>query len=127
MGQSQDKEFLKLKKFWYKKLEKSGFSDCEQDEDNLKIWDGHRIKAKYTPDTFQAKEEYYRMAGNFLNDHTFEDKMDKLIWEFHTEGHSAPEIVRMFKKKKVIITLNRVHKLTKRLADEMLKCLKRKT
>lgn len=125
MSQPRDKEFLKLQKLWYKKAAQSGYVDIEQDEDNLKIWDGHRIKAKYTPDTFQAKEEYYRMAGNFLNDHVFQDKMDKLIWEFHTEGHSAPEIVKMFKKKKVTISLSRVHKLIKILADEMLSCLKK--
>jgi nucleoside-specific outer membrane channel protein Tsx len=121
--QQHSKEFLKLQAQWYKKAAKSEYLDIEQDEDNLKIWDGHRIKAKYTPETFQAKQEYYIMAGQFLYNHEFKSTLDRKIWEMHAEGLTAPEIVVKLKRYK--IKLHTIHAITKNLSNEMLSCLKK--
>jgi hypothetical protein len=127
MGRQQDKEFQKLKKLWYKKAEKSGFVDIEQDEYNLKIWTGHRIKAKYTPDSYLAKQEYFIMAGQFLYEHDFDSKLERTVWAYHAEGKSVPEILKELRKKRVKVTPDPLHRMIQRLSAEMLKCLTKKT
>lgn len=127
MSPQQDKEFLKLQKLWYKKAAASGYEDIEQDEDHLKVWTGHRIKAKYTPEAYLAKQEYYIMAGHFLHEHDFESKTEHIVWGYHSEGLSAPEILEILRKKRKKISLNQIQRMTKKLAREMLKCLTRRT
>ncbi len=128
MSKQKDKDFLKLQKTWYKKLAKSGFDDIEQDPDNLKIWTGHRIKAKYSPVTFQAKEEYYQLAGTFLNEHKFDTILEKLVWGYHAEGLRAQEIVDRLKSEKIRVHRLNIHKIVKKLVKEMRDtCLIKKT
>lgn len=123
------KEFLKLQKTWYGKIQKAGFKDIEQDENNLKIWDSYRIKAKHTPETFQAKQDYYQFATDFLNTHEFKTKTEKLIWESHSQGLSAREIVNLWKQKgRKDLAFPGLQKLLTKLSKEMLKtCLIKKT
>lgn len=82
-------EFNKLKALWYKKLEESGFTDIEQDEIYLKrgvsVIDPRRI-------TWQSQAEYYHMATNFLNDHRFRSNLEKVMWEYRSEGMSIRDI-----------------------------------
>lgn len=100
------KEFLELQTKWYKKLEDSGFSDIEQNDDNpgkvggnLKKW-SKSLLANIEKTPFEDKQRYFELAGHFLYDHEFADATEKRIWELHSQGYSLREIVRAIKKKK---------------------------
>jgi hypothetical protein len=93
-------EYDKLRAIWYKKLEEEGFEDIESDENNLKIWSATRFASKKSQDVSQGKEAYYYMATHFLNDYPFESKVEKLIWEYHADGHSVKDIVIILKKRR---------------------------
>jgi hypothetical protein len=114
-------KFNKLKDKWYKKLEKEGFVDCEQDEDNLKQWDSS-IFSRYNQHTIGAKQEYYSLAGVFLHTKEFESPRHKLIWTFHAEGLSLDDISLKIKKlgyKRW--SRSTVHIIITNLAKEMMK------
>lgn len=96
MSPFKTKKFEALKTKWYQKLQKSGFEDVESDEDNLKQWDSSLFK-RYSPHTAEAKQEYFRLAGHFLNSHKFESKREKLIWSLHAEGLSFNDIGKKLK------------------------------
>lgn len=129
MSKFQTKEFKALEAKWYKKLKSKGFEDIEQDEDNLKVWINDYFPQRYDLSRFDAKQEYYRLAGQFTFEHPFESPLDRRMWELHAEGVSLRSIVTELNK-------NRTHKLNKDgvhakikafraiMAD---KCFKRKT
>jgi 23S rRNA A2030 N6-methylase RlmJ len=94
------KEFKKLRDKWYKRLKDSGFVDIENKNGELLTShaDYFRYRQKMLGSTtFEVKEEYYRLARQFLSDHKFADKREMLIWEYHSEGKSIREIVRRLK------------------------------
>ncbi len=119
---AKPKDFKSLQEKWYKKLEKSGFKDAEDSQENLHTWsyifsrncDKHK-------ELMLAKQTYYRMATNFLNDYNFESNLDKVIWEYHANGISVRDIAKLLKKAKVLnITGAGIHKgYIKRLRDAM--------
>lgn len=114
------KKFLELKEKWYKKLEKSGFDDIETDEDNLKEWDTS-IFSRYNQHTIGAKEEYFRLAGQFLNTYQFKNKRDRLIWELHAEGLSFNDIAKRLKSAGFKVnSRSSMHLTVKSLSKEML-------
>lgn len=95
-------EFKKLKKEWDQKLKESGFEDIEFDENHLRKHDDYMFRnrlAKYGPTFFEAKQQYYRLAGQFLENHKFEDSDEKLIWQLHSDGVSGRDIVKELKKR----------------------------
>lgn len=117
------KEFLDLKDKWYKKLEATGFKDIEQDEDNLKSWSINLFKNKFNETTYLAKQEYYRLAGQFLNEHLFKSNKEKVIWEMHSQGLGRPEIVKRLKKRKFKTYGRQVQEILESLVKEMItKC-----
>lgn len=84
-----------LQKKWYKKLKDSGFEDIEDTREpyrNLHRWDSHYFSRRFTPDTFNAKKEYFEIAQNIMLDFKFEDKRQKDIMKLHSEGFSTREI-----------------------------------
>lgn len=87
-------EFKKLQREWYRKLKKSGFEDAEQDEVNLNQWSTY-IKHRHTPSEFQAQQEYFQLAGQFLHNYRFLDDRDKQIWTLHSEGLTISEICKV--------------------------------
>ena len=97
-SQFKTKEFKTLKNSWYSKLKKSGFNDIEQDENLLKVWDNKHFLVRYG-DSFKAKEEYFRIAGQFLYEYEFENKLEKHIWTKHIEGLSVHDIAKFLYKK----------------------------
>lgn len=120
------KKFLELRDKWYTKLEKSGFVDAEQDEDNLKQWDSYSFsgsrRARYNKDLYSSKEEYYQLAGKFLNSYEFKTKKERLIWECHAEGKTVTETSEILRKKNFkSCSRSRVHDAVSALAKEMLK------
>ena len=105
----QSQQLKKLQKTWYAKLKKLGFDDIEQSNGKLKEWSTSRFLPSRNNDLSseqialanQAKEQYYRIAGQFLYDHKFDNKIEKFIWEKHAEGNSFVTISMMLKEKGV--------------------------
>lgn len=92
-----DPKFIKLNAKWRKKLEKAGFDDIENENENIDrgSWDFHTAKSKASQ---QTKTEYYYLATQFLNDHPFETILDKTVWTYHTEALGVRDIAKLLKK-----------------------------
>lgn len=86
---SKKSEFKELQSIWYAKLSRSGFTDIESDEFNVKRW-SYNIKQDSI--THKAKEEYYQLAERFLNEFKFKNRREKIIWEYHSNGISVRDI-----------------------------------
>lgn len=112
-------EYDKLRALWYEKLKEEGFKDIESMDGKIKVWSSS-VSRKNPPDIWQAKAAYYRMATSFLHDYTFENAVEKTIWEYHAFGISIRDIVATLNATKVIKT-NRdaVWIITKRLENAM--------
>lgn len=126
-------DYNKLKKEWYKRLENSGFQDIEQDEDNLKSWSvskgvrnrNNGASAQQVLENREARETYYRLAGQFLHDYRFTSRTDRLIWEKHSDGESIRDIVKILALHGIKTTKNPVNEVIKTLRDIMLGYLKK--
>lgn len=110
----KNKEFAKLKSKWYGKLKKSGFQDIEKNEYDL-VDKSYIFSRDYDPDKFRAKEEYYRMAEEFLTNYHFQDNTDRFIWSQHAEGTSIRDIVKLLKVKRIKSYKFKVHAAINRL------------
>lgn len=124
----KSKQFKDLQATWYKKLKNSGFEDIEKDEKYLKFYPLEYFETHYDPIKYQAKEDYYRMAGKFLYDHFFNeagnarkdrDQESRLIWQAHAEGTSIRNIVKLIKKKGFKSKRDKVHKIVQQLVKIM--------
>lgn len=93
-------EFQKLKTKWYGKLKKSGFEDIESDEDNLKVWSSI-FYLRRSNISWEAKASYYQMASNFLEEYKFTSNIEKIIWEYHSNGIGVRDISKLLKKAKI--------------------------
>lgn len=124
------KDFKKLQKLWYEKIEKKGFNDIEYTDSNgdghLRFSDSCYFHDNYNEITSEAKEEYYRLAGQFLNEHEFSSKLEKMIWELHAEGVSLRNITLMLKKRRFKLYKRKVHEIVQNLAKKMLKYAREK-
>lgn len=111
-------EFDKLKDFWYQKLKESGFDDIESDEYNLKTWSS-QIAAQDS--TYRhAKETYYYLATQFLNDYKFKNSYERIVWEYHSNGISIRNIVKLLNEVRKEKTYRRaIHELLQRLRNAM--------
>lgn len=108
--------FKRLRAQWYKKLQKSGFNDIENKSDLISVWHSSHFQKTYSRDEFQSKEEYFRRALHFLNEHAFQTVTEFQIWEMHADGASLRVIAKELKTK-----VCRVHKVVKNLSAIMLK------
>lgn len=118
------KTYEELKTEWYAKLKKSGFEDIEDsNNENLKSW-STKFTRMGSPDiVIKAKEDYYRLAGQFLYDHSFKDKKEELIWKMHSEGVSIRKITFQLKKLGFTTYKFQVQKVLKKLTELMvIKC-----
>lgn len=120
------KEFKKLKDKWYKKLEKSGFIDVEQDENTLIDWDSFRFGTARNKSHYEHHQEYFSYSGEFLHTNEFESHKEHQIWSLHAEGKSIKEIAdtltaRGFKSCK---SKQSIFVIVKRLKEEMFKKFK---
>lgn len=111
---------------WDKKLKESGFEDIENGLGHLKLWS--RSFGVHHPDSarVEAAQEYYSMAGKFLHDYEFTSEMQKTIWEYHANGLSIRDIVKVLGKAKIInpstgtpYSRMRVFRIVRSLEDSM--------
>jgi hypothetical protein len=123
------KEFKSLKSKWYKKLAKSGFEDIEGNEEYFNASDTftrHSSRYRDSVQRFEAKQEYYRLAGHFLYDHKFSSTLEKMIWQLHSEGLSIREITKKLQDRNVATHKNKVHETLQQLKTIMVaKCNQR--
>jgi hypothetical protein len=52
----------------------------------------------------EAKSTYYRLAEHFLNDYKFPNQLQRIIWEYHSQGISLRDIVTILAKEHGILT-----------------------
>lgn len=108
----KSKEFEKLKAEWYKRLEKSGFKDIEQDEDTLKKTTYERL---YKRDMIRLPftQRYYELATHLLQTFKFESSTDRAIWSHHANGKTVREIMERTDKSRFLVqkTIERLSKL----------------
>jgi hypothetical protein len=90
-------EYEELRAIWYEKLKEEGFKDIESDEHRLKVWSSSKF-SKEPVELWQAKEAYYSMAAKFLVDHKFEDKLERIVWEYYSNGMSVRDIATTLNK-----------------------------
>lgn len=121
---NQSKKFLEIQAKWYAKINKPGvYEDIEQPDGNLKTWATTVGKSYSEKNVREAKEEYYRMAGQFLYDYKFASATEKFVWKHHSSGVSIRSIVGLFAKKGVKTNPKAVHGIVQRLAKLMIKGL----
>lgn len=113
------KEFVKLQKEWYEKLKKLGFVDLEFFLDNgnttpqLLKGSIYNLKNTYKP----ATAYYYQKACWYAHHGTFEDTLEKSIWELHAEGKTNLQVAKALRTT-VSIVVTRIRKARSRmLAD----------
>lgn len=122
MLKSNNKKLEDLKAIWYKKLEKSGFHDIESNENDLKWSSNSQAKQNLHEDRKEFnknKENYFRLAGYFLNDHNFESIIEKTIWDAHASGTGHKRIPALLKKINIKMAATQVLKIIHKLRDIM--------
>jgi len=118
-------KFKQLQAKWYKKLEKSGFEDAEQDELYLKQYSApvsSSIEVEHPgilddlrDDLLSdAKQEYYRWCRHMLNDWQFRSKTEHRMFEMHSEVIGIRVIAKKLRTYK-----NKVHKELTALIQRM--------
>lgn len=120
MPRPKTKEFNKLEAKWYAKLKKEGFEDIEQNEDTLKLWSTHRFSREHNTVLYEAKEEYYRLAGQFLHEHQFKNLFEKGMWEYHSGGSSIRDIVLILKQSGCKVGKDRVNSILEAIKTQMM-------
>jgi hypothetical protein len=110
-----------MKAYWYDKLKESGFQDIEKADGSLKhpttnitgyeqreyfrqLNRDNQIQSAIT--AREALSDYYRLAGHFLNEHTWATTnkkkkktmaLHRQVWELHVEGYPAGGIAAKLK------------------------------
>jgi hypothetical protein len=116
MSQRKKTEYERVRDVWYKKLEDQGFDDIEYRDGSLRHAKGARSVTWERDDLKQLVQDYYCMAYHFLNDYQFDTELDKIIWEYHTNGISVRNIAKLLNEAKVCQTdRNHVWKTIKKL------------
>lgn len=117
-----DNDLQALQKIWYQKLKESGFKDIENTNDvqrRLIIWDSLHFQTHYSPEEFYEKQEYFRRASLFLHDYRFKNKIEKTIWDLHSEGCSLRSISTRLLSLRVKMNKDTVNKIIVRLRTIM--------
>jgi hypothetical protein len=119
-----------LQKIWYKKLKESGFEDIEDvssPREYLKTWHSNYFYQRYTPESFEFKQEYYRKASLFLHMYSFEwfpgssivNWMEREIWRQHSEGISLRAIALHFQNMGISTNKDKINHIVQRLSEIM--------
>ncbi len=111
-------ELKKLQAKWYKKLARSGFEDIEDTSspnEFLNTWDSLHFLSRYTVDQFHARERYFQLATQFLEEHMFDTSREKSIWAEYCTGLSMRAIARNRR-----VSLHKIRVVIKKLEEAML-------
>ena len=131
--------YERAKDFWYKKLKDEGFVDIEYSDGSMRLAVPKMFKlasASYSNSpldepkatseaaTAQLKmsiiQDYYCMAHHFLNEYQFDTELERIMWEYHTEGMSPREIAKILKASKIRgVTKSSIHRKLKALEKIM--------
>ena len=85
-------------------MKQSGFQDVENRDETLKFnssFFATTSNATHNEIQMSAKQDYYRLASQFLNGHIFRNSIEEKIFALHSEGVSARNIVKILKKDKL--------------------------
>ncbi len=118
--QMGSKQFRDLQAKWYRKLEKSGFKDIEEN-DRLIYRHGDYFKTEYTPERFAEKKSYFEKAKDFLSRDVFIDGIERRIWALHTAGFPIRRIVLILASEGTKKNKNEVNQTLNELQEIMLK------
>lgn len=94
---SKKSEFQRVQDYWYAKLKDEGFDDIEYQGGSIKSAAPRSI-GSMDPILREATQEYYYMAHHFLNSYKFESEMERVLWDYHTNGISVRNIARLLKE-----------------------------
>ena len=86
------------------RLKKDGFEDIEKNEHELKTYSNVLTKSENNrriAGPINGKEAYYKLATWFVNDYKFKSNLEKVIWEYHSNGLSIRNISRVLQTAKV--------------------------
>ncbi len=120
----QSKEFKKLQKTWYKKLKDTGFEDLETPDGFPKQLSGNYFSLRHNPERFEFQATYYRNAGYFLHRYKFKNDLERKIWEFHANGVSIRDTVKILTKARYKTYKREVHEILQYLVKQMLEAIK---
>lgn len=125
MSRKPKNAYEKLRDKWYKKLKTTkseqypdGFKDIEHSEEMLTEYSSVYFK-KHSYEEVEEKQRYHDMAVSFLEQYKFTSDRDKVIWEYHTNGISARDITKLFKKVKIQTNKTTVNQVINRLKIKM--------
>lgn len=123
------KSLEEVQKEWYAKLKKEGFEDIEDANNNLVQYTssmflrGRRNNMSFVEimNSIESKQDYYRLASEFLHKHNFKRYVDWFIWSQHCEGVSYRDISKKLAKEGIKLTRNPIGDIVKKLREEMKK------
>lgn len=84
----------KLQAKWNQKLKDSGFEDIEQKDGNLKSWHSMYFMCRYSAKEFAEKQEYYRLARQYLEYWPFKSERQKRVWDMMEVGRTYKEMAK---------------------------------
>lgn len=117
---SKKTDYDRIKSVWYKKLKDEGFKDIEHDDNSINASSLSRSFKWKDPELRQIVQDYYAMAYHFLNEHAFTNELEKVMWEYHTNGLSIRNIVKLLNQVSSEKTNRiKVWKIIKKLEDTM--------
>lgn len=118
MGQKKT-EYERIRDVWYKKLKDSGFEDIEQPGGSINSGVPRSMNFQ-EEDLRQITQDYYCMAYHFLNSYEFDSELERVIWDYHTNGLSLRNIVKLLKQTKVSkASKDKVWRIVSRLENIM--------
>lgn len=90
----KNKSFIEQKKIWYQKLKEGGFVDVEKNENKLHLYESVYFydPRRMLPEVIEARQNYYRLAGQFFNTHPFKNAFDRKVWGMYSEGLAIRDI-----------------------------------
>jgi len=119
-------KFKELQKKWYTKLKDSGFNDIEsrtpgKQDDPLLGFNNYVTRKRYNAEV----EEYFRRCRHHLTNYRWRCRIDRHLFQWHTEGLSYRKIVRAFnakfkEKRSIFYIHKRLSKLIKVMYERKL-------
>lgn len=115
-----DEEFLQLQQHWYKMLEQNGFKDLERVENGERTFEYvHTFNVPIDDVCRNAKEEFYNLLGQIINDDTtkYKNELEKYVMYHYWQGISTNTISKQLKK----MGIGRTQRTVFRIVDKYLR------